>query len=589
MFQGKNRKIFFIAMLTMALLLVAVTIVLADDVVNYLDTSPDPNLEEVTISPGGSTTISFYIHATTGGGDANGCNATGSSPAYLTITPPEGVTVNWDGYPNPLKFVGCDDPTHPGNITFSSDTPGNYNINSFSMTDGKTGSIWNYSTAFFTLKVQAADSTAPTLHLPANMTVEATSSSGAAVNFSVTADDANPAHPTVTCNPASGSTFALGTTTVNCSASDAAGNEANDNFTITVQDTTAPVLSMPDDQTFEGNTTGGYSGSYTGATATDVVDASPTVVCTPASPHFFALGDNTVNCTATDASGNFSTNSFKITVVDTTAPVLSMPDDQTFEGNTTGGYSGSYTGATATDVVDASPTVVCTPASPHFFALGDNTVNCTATDASGNFSTNSFKITVVDTTAPALSVPDNMNVQATSIAGAVVTFSATATDIVDPSPVVVCTPPSGSLFPPGETTVSCTATDSSSNEVTKSFKITVSFTRYGFYQPVDMNGVYNKVKGGSTVPLKFEVFAGSNEITSTSVVKSYGTKTVSCEAGVPIDDIETLATGGTSLRYDSTSGQFIFNWQTPKTPGACIRFTLTLIDDSEFVAYFILK
>jgi hypothetical protein len=509
MFQGKNRKIFFIAMLTMALLLVAVTIVLADDVVNYLDTSPDPNLEEVTISPGGSTTISFYIHATTGGGDANGCNATGSSPAYLTITPPEGVTVNWDGYPNPLKFVGCDDPTHPGNITFSSDTPGNYNINSFSMTDGKTGSIWNYSTAFFTLKVQAADSTAPTLHLPANMTVEATSSSGAAVNFSVTADDANPAHPTVTCNPASGSTFALGTTTVNCSASDAAGNEANDNFTITVQDTTAPVLSMPDDQTFEGNTTGGYSGSYTGATATDVVDASPTVVCTPASPHFFALGDNTVNCTATDASGNFSTNS--------------------------------------------------------------------------------FKITVVDTTAPALSVPDNMNVQATSIAGAVVTFSATATDIVDPSPVVVCTPPSGSLFPPGETTVSCTATDSSSNEVTKSFKITVSFTRYGFYQPVDMNGVYNKVKGGSTVPLKFEVFAGSNEITSTSVVKSYGTKTVSCEAGVPIDDIETLATGGTSLRYDSTSGQFIFNWQTPKTPGACIRFTLTLIDDSEFVAYFILK
>jgi hypothetical protein len=508
MLQRKNRKIFFIAVLTMALLLVAVTIALADDVVNYLDTSPDPNLEEVTISPGGSTTISFYIHAIAGGGDAPGCNATGSTPAYLTVTPPEGVTVNWDGYPNPLKFVGCDDPTHPGNITFSSDTPGNYDINSFSMTDGKAGSTWNYSTAFFTLKVQAADSTAPTLHLPANMTVEATSSSGAVVTFSATADDANPVHPTVTCDPTSGSTFALGTTTVNCSAKDAAGNTANGSFTITVQDTTPPVLSMPDDQSFEGNTTGGYTGPYTGATATDVVDASPTVVCTPASPHFFALGDNTVNCTATDASGNSSTDSFKITVVDTTPPTLS--------------------------------------------------------------------------------VPDNMNVQATSIAGAVVTFSATATDIVDPSPVVVCTPPSESLFPPGVTIVSCTATDSSNNSATETFKITVSFTFYGFYQPVD-NGVYNKVKGGSTVPLKFEVFAGSTEITNTSVVKSYSTKIVSCEAGVPIDDIETTATGGTSLRYDSTSGQFVFNWQTPKTPGKCIRFTLTLTDDSELVAYFILK
>ena len=46
------------------------------------------------------------------------------------------------------------------------------------------------------------------------------------------------------------------------------------------------------------------------------------------------------------------------------------------------------------------------------------------------------------------------------------------------------------------------------------------WTITGFYQPVDMNGVDNTVKGGSTVPLKFELFSGSTELTDTSAIKS---------------------------------------------------------------------
>ena len=69
----------------------------------------------------------------------------------------------------------------------------------------------------------------------------------------------------------------------------------------------------------------------------------------------------------------------------------------------------------------------------------------------------------------------------------------------------------------------------------------------GFYQPVDMNGVYNRVKGGSTVPLKFEIFAGTTELTDVAYVNSFSTYgTIACDAGAPIDDIETVATGGTS-------------------------------------------
>jgi hypothetical protein len=63
-----------------------------------------------------------------------------------------------------------------------------------------------------------------------------------------------------------------------------------------------------------------------------------------------------------------------------------------------------------------------------------------------------------------------------------------------------------------------------------------------------------------------------------------------CSTGLPIDAIEELATGGTSLRYDTTSAQFIFNWQTPKKPGTCYNVTVQMVDGSSIpVAKFWLK
>ncbi|MBI5943075.1 MAG: BMP family ABC transporter substrate-binding protein [Chloroflexi bacterium] len=115
------------------------------------------------------------------------------------------------------------------------------------------------------------------------------------------------------------------------------------------------------------------------------------------------------------------------------------------------------------------------------------------------------------------------------------------------------------------------------------------WTLRGFYQPVDMNGVYNIVKNGSTVPLKFEIFAGNTELTDTAYIKSLTYAQTSCDATAITDEIETIATGSTSLRYDTTTGQFIYNWKTPKTAGKCYRVTMTTIDGSSLVAYFKLK
>ncbi|WP_344066344.1 PxKF domain-containing protein [Terrabacter lapilli] len=116
----------------------------------------------------------------------------------------------------------------------------------------------------------------------------------------------------------------------------------------------------------------------------------------------------------------------------------------------------------------------------------------------------------------------------------------------------------------------------------------------GFYQPVDMTPaggttVLNSVKAGSTVPLKFQIYSGSTELTNVSAVKSFTTRNVGCSLDATDAPIDITSTGGTSLRYDSTGSQFIQNWQTPKTPGACLQVTMTAQDNSTLSAYFKLK
>jgi hypothetical protein len=143
----------------------------------------------------------------------------------------------------------------------------------------------------------------------------------------------------------------------------------------------------------------------------------------------------------------------------------------------------------------------------------------------------------------------------------------------------------------GGHTMTATATDNADRTATATRSYSVNaWTLHGFYQPVDMNGVWNTVKNGSTVPLKWEMFAGSTELTDVALVKSVTTALVACSSGTEDAVEETAtATGATVLRYDSTGGQFIYNWQTPKQPGKCYRATMTAMDGSKISALFKLK
>jgi len=96
-----------------------------------------------------------------------------------------------------------------------------------------TGRINNETHAFL-LTPPPADTTPPVLAVPADFTVEATGSEGAVVSYVVTAtDDVDPT-PTVACVPPSETTFPVGTTTVECVATDNTGKSASASFKVTV-------------------------------------------------------------------------------------------------------------------------------------------------------------------------------------------------------------------------------------------------------------------------------------------------------------------------------------------------------------------
>ena len=82
----------------------------------------------------------------------------------------------------------------------------------------------------------------------------------------------------------------------------------------------------------------------------------------------------------------------------------------------------------------------CSPPSGSGFPVGQTTVTCSATDHSNNTGQASFTVTVHDVTAPQLTVPADQTVGATSPAGAVVSYSAQATDNVDGAIMPVCAP-----------------------------------------------------------------------------------------------------------------------------------------------------
>ncbi len=152
---------------------------------------------------------------------------------------------------------------------------------------------------------------------------------------------------------------------------------------------------------------------------------------------------------------------------DVQPPVLSIVD-QRLEGNTTGGWHGSLPGVTVSDPDTPTADVVLVSDAPDLLPLGATTVTWTATDPAGNTATGRQVVTVVDTTAPAITCP--ADVSRTYTRTPAIGQPAVA-DVVDAAPSVAGNAPTS--WPLGTTVVTWTARDHSGNASTCAQRVTL--------------------------------------------------------------------------------------------------------------------
>ncbi len=250
--------------------------------------------------------------------------------------------------------------------------------------------------------IPTASNAPAVLKLPADIVAEGNTIGGATVPFAVSATDPGGAMATVTCDPASGTLFKVGTATVNCTAKDSAGNVTTGSFKVTVRDTQPPAIKLPPDRAAEATVQGGAVIAFD-ATAADIVDGTVPVLCSAKSGDLFPVGTTRVTCSAKDAAGNPATASFAVVIRDSQPPTLTLPANISVEATSISNYQNAlvtYT-ASATDTVDGAVAAVCVLPSGSYFPVGMTTVYCTATDTAGNKASGMFTVTVTRPIPPA--------------------------------------------------------------------------------------------------------------------------------------------------------------------------------------------
>ena len=324
--------------------------------------------------------------------------------------------------------------------------------------------------------------------------------------------------------------------------------------------------------------------------------------------NFFPAGVTTITYTVTDPAGNTASDTQTVTVRDTTAPSIEAPADASYTcmsevpaanpSQATRGEVLDENGnplppgppvdncGTPTVTVSETTTGLGNVASPRII-----TRTFTATDSSGNSASDVQVITVTDPTPPTISCPSDITVYLplnSTDTSTVVNFNVTGNDNCG-TPTITTDAPAGNVFPVGTTIVTATANDGNGNSATCSFNVTVLYNFTGFFSPVDNLPVFNEMKAGRSVPLKFSL--SGNKGLNIFAANSPNSVQVACTSGAPIAEVEETSTAGSSsLTYDATSDRYHYVWKTESAwANTCRQLNVVLNDGTTHSALFKFK
>lgn len=522
--------------LACALILLAVTSAPAhaDNVQNDVTSTLTGKIVSVTKGDGTGAVVGFQIQETNGdstdttGQNAQSCNAADGSAA---VVQPSGVPAGVTTTPTSLSFDTCGAWKYMTFKASSTAVAGDYSI-TVSVSDSEaaiTGKDYNTSPATFTLRV------------------------GAAVSADCTTGRSAPVAPTIAANTPAATGWFNSTT-------------GPGKFTI------APAMNA--EYSVNGGAWTAYSSEVT------LPDGEHSVVARNFLP---ATTDCArVNGTASDATA---------LKVDVTAPAVSFTNytpesadglNDWYVSNVTANFSASDATSGLANATGSTQLTVdgenLTAQSPQFTDIAGNTA------AAGAATSN--PAVKIDKTPPVVSVTGVVSGQQ-YVLGATPTPNpdCSTTDARSGVETAASLSIIGGLV--GSITATCSgAKDNAGNTNSASVTYSVIYKWDGFLRPVDNLPTWNSVKAGSGVPVKFSLGGEQGlDIFWTEVKDGVRltypkSEDIACDSDAQVDGIEqTVTAGGSSLSYDSFTGQYTYVWKTEKAwAGKCRQLVVKLKD-----------
>ena len=421
----------------------------SDDVI---DSQPTITNDAPQVFPLGETVVTWTATDFSG----NSASATQTITVVDTTSPvliaPRSIVqeaINHEA--NPVR-IGISESTDIMDITsITNDAPEVFPLGETIVTWIATDSSGNSASA--TQSIIIIDTTLPTIMSPVDVEVEATSMENNLVEFGF-AEASDQVEISTITNDAP-TVFPLGETIVTWTATDSSGNSASATQTITVVDTIAPVVENLDSLTFEA---AAQNANLVEIPLITAFDNTEIISITNDAPVLFEFGTTIINWSVVDIIGNQSVVEQQIDIIDTTLPTIMSPVDVEVEATSMENNLVEFGFAEASDQVEIS---TITNDAPTVFPLGETIVTWTATDSSGNSASATQTITVVDTTAPVITTPENIISNATSKSNNIVELERIS--VIDSISTVQITNNAPSYYEFGETIVTWTATDSSGN------------------------------------------------------------------------------------------------------------------------------